>query len=206
VLLHGYAMEPSDLASLADAMTLPASLYLPRGIHPAVPQGHAWWPVDASRRAAQMAEGARDLFNEHPPGREHLRLRFGEFISELRLRHGNKPLILAGFSQGGMLACDLLLRGAVRPQGLVLMSTSCIAIDEWQPRFDQARELPVLVTHGEADADISFTAGQRVRDHFIAAGASVTWFPFSGGHGAPLVVWREFRRFTITLLRSVGCM
>jgi phospholipase/carboxylesterase len=195
ILLHGYAMEPEDLAPLARAMDLPATLYLPRGLEAAAPQGHAWWPVDGERRAAQIARGARDLFEEFPPGRDTLRVRFAAFAEEILRRHAGLPLILVGFSQGGMLATDLVLHGAVRPRALALLSTSCIAAAEWEPRATAVRDLPVFVAHGLRDEDLSIGAGERLRDLLGGAGARLTWLPFDGGHGIPLVVWRELRRF-----------
>ncbi len=194
VLLHGYAMEPMDLAPLAAAMGLPATIYLPRGIHAAAPQGRAWWPVDAERRAQQMARGARDLFAEYPPGREVLRAQFAALAAEIGVLHAGLPLVLAGFSQGGMLAGDLVLQGGLRPHALALLSASCIAMTEWQSCVDAVRGLPVLVAHGRRDDDLSTSAGERLRDFFSSGGALVSWLPFDGGHGMPLVVWRELRR------------
>jgi phospholipase/carboxylesterase len=203
VLLHGYAMEPEDLAPLARAMGLPATLYLPRGIERAIPRGWAWWPVAAERRAAQIAQGARDLYDEYPPGRDSLRSQFAAWVGELAQRHPGMPLILAGFSQGGMLATDLVLHGALRPKALALLSTSCIAASEWAPRAAAVRGLPVLVAHGRHDEDLSIRAAERLRDLFAGAGAQVSWLPFEGGHGIPLIVWRELRRFAaLTLART----
>jgi predicted esterase len=203
VLLHGYAMEPADLAPLAAAMGLPATIYLPEGLQPALPRGLAWWPVDAERRAAQIARGARDLHDEYPPGRELLRARFAALFAELARRHAGRALVLAGFSQGGMLATDLVLQGAVHPQALVLLSTSCIAAGEWQSRAGAARGLPVLVAHGQRDDDLSIGAGERLRDLLAAGGARVSWLPFDGGHNIPLPVWRELRRFVMA--KAVAC-
>ncbi len=194
VVLHGYAMEPMDLAPLVDAMGLPATIYLPRGIHPAEPRGRSWWPVDAALREQQMAAGDRDLFDEYPPGREALRRQFNEFIAQTTAIHGEVPLILVGFSQGGMLATDLVLMGGLRPVLLALLSSSRIAHAQWQERREVIRGMPVLVSHGRNDADLPLATGERLRDFFREGGAQVSWLPFDGGHGIPLPVWRELRR------------
>jgi phospholipase/carboxylesterase len=194
VLLHGHAMEPEDLAPLAAAMGLPATLYLPRGVEAASPTGRAWWPVDAARRATQLAHGARDLHEEYPPGRGALRERFAGLADALARRHPGLPTVLAGFSQGGMLATDLVLHGVLRPSALALLSTSCVASAEWPSRAGSLRGLPVLVAHGRHDPDLAITAGQRLRDRLAEAGAIVSWLPFEGGHIIPLPVWRALRR------------
>jgi hypothetical protein len=78
---------------------------------------------------------------------------------------------------------------------LVVLSASRIAFDEWQPLLlgGRVRGLPVLVSHGEADADLAFGAGEALRDGLAAAGADVTWVPFAEGHVIPTVVWRRLR-------------
>jgi phospholipase/carboxylesterase len=86
-----------------------------------------------------------------------------------------------------------VLHGGTRPQALALWSTTRIAIVDWQPRVHQLTSLPVLVAHGRGDAELSFTAGELLRDFAIAGGAQVTWLPFDGGHEIPLVVWRALR-------------
>jgi phospholipase/carboxylesterase len=61
------------------------------------------------------------------------------------------------------------------------------------------RGLPVLVSHGRADADLAFAAGERLRDLLAGGGADVTWVPFEQGHEIPLEVWRALRKFMTTL-------
>lgn len=194
VLLHGYAMEPEDLAPLAAAMGLPATLYMPRGIEAASPTGRAWWPDDTSRRSAQRVHGARDLHEEYPPGREALRERFAGLADALARRHPGLPMVLAGFSQGGMLATDLVLHEVLRPRALALLSTACVASAEWPSRAATLRGLPVLVAHGRHDPELAITAGQRLCERLAGAGAAVSWLPFEGGHIIPLAVWRALRR------------
>jgi phospholipase/carboxylesterase len=194
VLLHGYGMDATDLAPLANAMDLNAHLILPRGPHVVPSGGYAWWPVDEQRRSAQLLDGPRDLVHEYPAGRDALRALLADACRAFRVRFGNLPLVLAGFSQGGMLACDAVLHQSVPARALVLMSSSRIAAREWQLRGEAVREIPVLISHGQQDPDLSFEAGKRLKDFLVAGGATVTWLPFEGGHSIPLVVWRRFRQ------------
>jgi phospholipase/carboxylesterase len=146
-------------------------------------------------RASRLAQGARDLADQHPPGRDHARALIRELLAALSERGSGEPLLLAGFSQGAMLACDTLLLEEVRAAGLVMMSASRIAIDEWLPRMDRLQGLRAFVSHGREDRDLAFTAGERL-EHFLRdGGAAVTWVPFDGGHEIPFRVWREFRSF-----------
>jgi predicted esterase len=94
-----------------------------------------------------------------------------------------------------MLTCELVLNDVVRPQGVVLMSASRLAFKEWQARSDRIQGLPVLISHGQADTDLAFAAGQSLRDWLLAEGAQVRWVEFPQGHQIPLTVWREMRKF-----------
>lgn len=202
VVLHGYAMRPEDLEPFAHSMRSPVLFCFPQAPQTAIPDGYAWWTIDNERRTRQLAVGARDLVNESPDGRAALRAQLNEFVGCLRQQQNlSAPLVLGGFSQGGMMACDAVLHGALEVAGLVLMSSSRIAIEEWSTQRQALQDLPVLVSHGRHDADLAFGAGEALRDFHIASGARVTWEPFEGGHEIPLVVWRALRRFLQEIAR-----
>lgn len=194
IVLHGYAMQPEDLEPFARSMGVPGLYCFPRGLFAAASTGRAWWPIDGPRREAALSRGPRDLFDEHPPQREAARAMLAELLEKPPLP-GARRVVVAGFSQGGMLACDTLLHEPVRVDGLALFSSSRIALDEWQPLRSRLHGLPVLVSHGTDDADLAFTAGQALHGWLRDAGCRTQWVPFEGGHGIPLPVWREFRRF-----------
>ena len=195
VLMHGYAMQPSDLEPFAHSLGIRAEFYFPRGPQSAPNGARAWWPIDEERRSAQIAAGPRDLFEESPPHRPDARQALVRFLTAARTVHPTLPLVLGGFSQGGMLACDTLLCAHETVAALVMLSSSRIAFSEWLPHRQRLTELPVFVSHGQADVDLSFAAGENLRDFFGSNGARVTWQPFEGGHEIPLVVWRALRRF-----------
>ena len=191
----GYAMRAADLAPFAESMGVAGEFYFPDAPISVEPSGRAWWPIDQERRRIALTAGPRDLAAESPPGAPAARERLAEFVRVVRERHRSLPLVLLGFSQGGMLACDAILHEAVRVDGLALLSSSRIDAAMWERLADRLRDLPVLVSHGDADDDLAFAAGERLRDFCIGAGARVRWVPFAGSHGIPLVVWREVRRF-----------
>jgi len=195
LMLHGYAMRPEDLSPFAGSMGVPGAFYLPEAPLEAEVEGRAWWPIDQERRAAAMAVGPRDLAQEHPAGAEAARRLLRGMMTEVKRRHPDLPLVLVGFSQGGMLACDAVLRDGLKVAGLALLSASRISADEWVPLSARLAGLPILVSHGTDDPDLGFHAGEALRDLCIAGGGVVTWVPFDGEHGIPLVVWRALRKF-----------
>jgi phospholipase/carboxylesterase len=195
VILHGYAMRPEALEPFAHSIRSPALFCFPQAPHAVENAGYAWWPIDQERRARQIAVGPRDLANESPSDRPVRRAQLREFLVCLQQHNPTAPLILGGFSQGGMMACDAVLCGAQPVAGLALFSASRIAIDEWSARRQLLRDLPVLISHGQKDQDLAFAAGVALRDFHAASGAKVTWQPFDGGHEIPLLVWRALRKF-----------
>jgi phospholipase/carboxylesterase len=154
----------------------------------------AWWSIDEERRAREIAQGARDLYLECPTTRPALREQLETFTNALRAEMGSPRLAIGGFSQGGMMSCDAVLHG-LRSDALILLSSSRIAFAEWQPLAASLAGLPVFISHGNSDADLSFAAGTELKGFHTRSGAKVTWIPFEGGHEIPLVVWRALRTF-----------
>jgi phospholipase/carboxylesterase len=199
VLMHGYAMRPQDLEPFAHSLGLPAVFYFPRGPQETPDGARAWWSIDEEKRDAEIALGERDVFDGWPANRPHARAALVEFLDAARALHSGLPLVLCGFSQGGMLACDTVLCAGQDVAALAMLSSSRIAFADWIRHRDRLVGLPVLVSHGLHDASLSFVAGERLRDFCIESGARVTWQPFDGAHEIPLVVWRALRRFLTEL-------
>ena len=196
VMLHGRNMRAADLAPFAHSLGLPARFIFPDAPLPADPAGRSWWPIDAEARA-QAAQGRpSDLYQFDPPGRAEARALLHGLLVEVR---SARPLMLAGFSQGGMLAMDHVLH-ETRPDALALLSSSCIAYDDWKGRLSRLAGLPMLIAHGRDDEELAFAAGERLRDAALLGGAELTWLPFDGEHGIPLPVWRALRKQIAALL------
>lgn len=193
-------MDPQVLRPMVDALALPLPTLIPSGPVRHEDGTHSWWAVDPAHRAARLAAGPSDLWDRHPRDRPAARAVLERTLREARAAHPGCRFVLAGYSQGGMLLMDYLL---THPQpgvvadvaGLALLSSTCIALDEWQAQAPRLRGQPALVTHGRADGDLGFFAGERLRGLLQAHGAEVTWLPFDGGHEMPLVVWRALKRF-----------
>ena len=202
VVLHGHAMRASDLAPFARSIGVRGRFVFPQAPFPAAAGGYSWWPIDEEQRVETLRGGARDLAGAYPQGRQEARAALVELLLEVRLRASDARCALVGFSQGGMLACETLLYEQVRVDALALLSSSCIALDEWRPRLPRLQGTPVLVTHGRSDTDLALSAGERLRDELIAADANVQWLAFDGGHEIPLQVWRQLRKMLNTILAA----
>jgi phospholipase/carboxylesterase len=195
VLLHGFGAPGTDLVPLGDAIELPPGTRL---VFPEAPielalelgtgDGRAWWPIDLMRLHDALVLGRmRELRHEVPPGLHEANAQVNAMLGELEAALGvdRRRLILGGFSQGAMLACDVALRSSEPLAGLVLMSPGYIAEDEWNPLMVARRGLPVYMSHGRADPLLPFALAESLRDALSAAGLDVTWVPFDEGHGVP---------------------
>jgi len=201
ILLHGYAMRPADLTPFAHSLAVPALFLLPQGPQHCSAGGYGWWDIDAEARNAAVSRGPRDLAEQYPPGLGAARERLQQFVEAVTAEYRPECIVVGGFSQGGMLSLDFVLREPRPVDGLILMSASRIARSDWELQRERLRGLPVFLSHGRTDPDLAFSAGEALRDFVLAGAAEVSWVPFDGGHEIPLVVWRALRKFLGALIR-----
>lgn len=200
VLLHGYGSSPERWMPFTSTIRWPAAgrFVFPRGPEPTVPpdgpvDGRAWWRLDL---AAHIPPGKSmpDLSRERPPG---LKVAASLVEDVLRDRH-SVPLgrvVLGGFSQGAIVASEVAFRSKVPLSALILLSATLVDEPSWETDFRQRRELPVFIAHGRRDRVLPFEVADRFRQKLQAAGISVTWCPFEGGHEIPAAVIVALNQF-----------
>lgn len=208
ILLHGFGAPGHDLVPLWQAIEAPPGT---RFIFPEAPlalqmgfgDSRAWWMLDIERRNREIAAGhARDLTLEVPQGLAEARERVVILLDDLKRRLGadSSRTVIGGFSQGAMLACDVALRTDRPLAGLVLLSGTLLAKDEWMPLMPKRRGLPVLQSHGNADPLLPFFQAEQLRDLLIRAGLAVQWVSFRGAHEIPPMVLNRLGIFLRAIL------
>ena len=208
VLLHGFGAPGADLVPLGQAMAAPADT---RFVFPVAPislpsffgESRAWWMIDMARLERVVALGQQPSFaREVPPGLGDARAKLLTMIHVMRARMdaAASPLVLGGFSQGSMLACDLALRTDVPLAGLVLFSGTLLCAHEWLPLMPKRAGLRVFQSHGQSDPLLPFQAAEELRDHLRAAGVDVAWHGFTGAHEIPLRVLHALGQFLHSVL------
>lgn len=188
VLLHGFGAPGDDLVPLARVLDVPRAVRFvfpeaPIGI-PGYAAGRAWWMIDIEQRIARRERG-EDLTHEVPPGLTQARDAVIAMLDAAGERLHPSRLVLGGFSQGAMLSCDVALRTERPLAGLVLLSGTLLAADEWAPLMPRRKGLPVFASHGRTDPLLPFATSELLRGMLNDAGLPVKWMPFHGGHEIP---------------------
>jgi phospholipase/carboxylesterase len=204
ILLHGYGATGDDLVPLARVLNVPPEV---RFVFPAAPLalpelavygGRAWWPIDIEAMQLAAAQGqARERALEVPAGLAEARAALNALLAEVQRELGvaGEHIVLGGFSQGAMLACDVALHSDTPLAGLVLLSTTLLNQAEWQPLMAARKGLSVLQTHGLHDPLLPLAQARALRDLLRAAGVPVRWLEFQGAHELPEPVLRELSAF-----------
>lgn len=203
LLLHGYGAPGDDLMALADVLKGPAGT---RWLFPEAPlkfdigygDARAWWMIDMERLEADRRAGrVRDLSSEVPPGLAQARQALEAFLAALPrvLPVESRRTIIGGFSQGAMLTCDLVMRTAFPCAGLIQLSGTLLAKQDWRPSVGKRSGLPVFLSHGTQDQVLPYVMAERLRDELIKSGLNVEWHRFHGGHEIPEPVLARLNGF-----------
>lgn len=212
ILLHGFGAPGDDLVPLAPYLTVPKAV---RFLFPAAPlsldfgmgDARAWWMLDMERLMRARAQGQwESLALEVPRGLEPARNRLAELL-QMAVKNLAVPqdqLILGGFSQGAMLALDYALRSDISLAGLILLSTTIIAKQEWLAALHSRKGLAVFQSHGTQDDILAHSVALQLREHLTSAGLPVHWTEFRGGHEIPLPVLQGLGPFIHRVLPSIS--
>ena len=199
VLLHGFGAPGDDLVSLADVIDAPVRFVFPEApleLGGLYGDSRAWWLLDLARLEEELRRGVpRDRRTEIPDGLPAARATMLRVLEQIESRLPSGRLVLGGFSQGAMLSLDVALHRDKAPDALILMSGTLLAESEWEPRMKKLAGVPVLQSHGRSDGLLPFGVAEVLRDKLRAAGASVDWHEFVGGHEIPMTVLAAATKF-----------
>ncbi|HEX4495460.1 MAG TPA: alpha/beta fold hydrolase [Thermoanaerobaculia bacterium] len=177
ILLHGWGASAHDLLGLAPLLFDGQAVVLcPEG-QVAVPfgggqYGHGWFPlrpgeapdVEAFRHAADALK---------------------EFVGTATASYPIDPrrIVVAGFSQGGMMAYHLALSDPSRFAGLIALSSWFPQeLAEEVPKLPGQEGFPVLVLHGTRDDRIEVERARESREALRPYGVAMTYRELDMGH------------------------
>jgi len=173
VVLHGRGADANDLADLAPMIDGPggyrfvfANAPTPFEPYPGMTFGYSWfdgWPPTPESIAASR----RELL---------------AFLDQIAKRYPPKDgkIVLAGFSQGGLMALDVGFRTAQPLRGIVVMSGGLYETE--LPDLPARKDQRVLIVHGTLDDMIPVVAARRARRVLEDHGIQPEYHEFSMGH------------------------
>ncbi|MET0682418.1 MAG: alpha/beta fold hydrolase [Casimicrobiaceae bacterium] len=202
IWLHGLGADGNDFVPIVNEMRLPASLPI-RFVFPHAPvrpvtlnngfRMRAWYDLsagDITNRADVAGVGDSQAHIEALITREKSR-----GIDARRI-------VLAGFSQGGVIALYTGVRHAERLAGIVALSTYVVLPDRLAEEGSAAnRDVPIFMAHGTSDPMVRLEWGEAGRRALVAAGYSVEWHTYPMPHS---VVWEEIEAVSAFLMRVLG--
>lgn len=196
VLLHGYGSDGNDLIALAQYFQteLPEALYVapnapqPCDINPA---GYQWFPLETDRELSRL-DGAASA-------RPAIKTLLEDLWAETGLTAADT--LLAGFSQGAMMALDAGLRLDPPPYGIVSFSGALIGPEAVQTEL--AGKPPVALIHGSADDVVPTESSQIAEAHLKQWGVPSA---LHIDHGSGHTIAQEGLGFALAFLREVRSM
>lgn len=95
----------------------------------------------------------------------------------------SERILLAGFSQGGVIAYHTALRYPKPLAGLIALSTYLPTLEQIEQERSAANaQLPVFASHGTADTVVPYRLGVKARDDLIRLGYPVEWHEYPIPH------------------------
>lgn len=177
IWLHGLGADGNDFLPVVDELALPASLGI-RWVFPHAPvmpvtinggyRMRAWYDITVPDLTTEVdAAGirrSRDLLLQRMAHEQ------GRGIAPERI-------ILAGFSQGGVIALAATLAAEHKPGAVLALSTYLPLRDAPQPGT-----VPVFMGHGELDDIVPPAAAADARDYLAGQGFAVDWHAYPMAH------------------------
>lgn len=108
----------------------------------------------------------------------------------------SERIVLAGFSQGGVITLHLLPRLPYKLAGFIALSTYMACPDKLSAEMlSHNKATPVFIGHGTQDPVVPLAAGQQAYKTFKAAGFKVSWQDYRMPHSVCAQEIDEISRF-----------
>ena len=199
--LHGWGASAHDLIGLAPVLHGGNALVL-------CPQG----PLTFEIGQGYVGHGWFDLSQARPPSVADI-TRAADLVrafldgAQQRYPIDRRKIVPMGFSQGGVLAYELVLRDPGRFAGLVALSSWLPAeLAESIPHQPGNENFPALVVHGTRDPMIPVERAQESRKRLGERAISVTYREYEMEHGIgpealrDIVGWLESKVLSTILM------
>jgi len=192
IWLHGLGADGHDFEPVIPSLALDVPL---RFVFPHAPiravtvnagmEMRAWYDADPQ----SPLSGAEDI-------RESVRAVDALIDREIERGIAAENVVVAGFSQGGVIALELGLTSERRLRGVMALSTYLHDFTSTeQERTDANLAIPIMMVHGNRDPMIPIMRAATSRENLIRLGYDVRWFDYPMGHQVCLEEVEEISLF-----------
>lgn len=183
IWLHGLGADGHDFEAIVPELDIDPSLPV-RWVFPNAPMRpvtinggmvmRAWYDI----READLSRGV-DTDGIH----ESSRLLTHLIQKEIDAGIPSDRIVLAGFSQGGVIVLHTGLRHATPLAGILALSTYCPTVtDLAAERSDSNLTTPILMAHGRFDPLIPISIAAQTRDALVKLDYSLQWREYPMQH------------------------
>ncbi|WMN58501.1 alpha/beta hydrolase [Pseudoalteromonas xiamenensis] len=199
IWLHGLGDSGHGFLPVANALQLPESLGV-RFIFPHAPERPmtinggmrmaSWYDIkslDLDKRADE--QGVRESAEQV------------QVLIEQEIASGIAPdrIVLAGFSQGGVVTLHLAPRLPYALAGVMALSTyMCVPVKLNEEK--QQASLNIFMAHGQKDNVVPLFAGELARDTLITSGYAPSWTTYAMAHEVCYDELADIRNWLIATL------
>jgi phospholipase/carboxylesterase len=187
IWLHGLGADGNDFVPIVPELKVPSTLAL-RFVFPHAPVRRVTINNGMAMRAWYDIAAA-DLNNRADiDGVRQSQAQLEALIARENERGiASSRIVLAGFSQGGVVALHTGLRYPARLAGVAALSTYLVLADRLTQEASSANKgVPIFMAHGTADPVVRFEWGEASRRALEAAGYRVEWHTYRMEHSVCL--------------------
>lgn len=199
IWLHGLGADGNDFVPIAQTLNLPFAV---RYVFPHAPHRpvsinagyvmRAWYDIDFGAKGfrqddAHIEESVREVSR----------------LLRMECERGIAPaqIVVAGFSQGGLIAFRAGLEYADKLGGIIALSAPLTAAGEWYAQASPAnRPTPIFLGHGSNDALVPVKIAQQARAALTEAGAALTYREYVMEHSVSMDEIAHIRAWLIERL------
>ena len=183
IWLHGLGADGNDFVPIVPELKLPTALAI-RFVFPNAPVRKVTINNGVAMRAWYDITAADLNSRADIAGVRQSQAEIEALIAREKSRGIAAPrIVLAGFSQGGVIALHTAIRHQVRLAGVIALSTYLVLGDKLADDAASAnRDMPIFMGHGTADQVVRFEWGEASRRTLVANGYRVDWHAYRMEH------------------------